>query len=312
MSQDMLHTRRRDDATRAQAAAPGGPPPARNARGSRKRLRSARQRPNVLAGLGATLWLLVVGVPLYFVVITSVRERSGYLSAGPLSLPETFTLENYALAFEVGFGRFLLNSAIVTVATVALVVSLALPAAYAIVRSRSRAVRTGFSLFLLGLAIPAQAVIIPLYLIITRFHLYDTLIAIILPTAAFALPISIVVLTSSLRDVPRELYEAMTVDGAGPTGIFLRLVLPLARPGMVTVGIFAGLQAWNGFLFPLVMTQSQSTRVLPLGLWEFQGQYGTNVPGIMAAVVISAIPIFALYIFARRQLLGGLAAGFSK
>lgn len=258
------------------------------------------------------LWLLVVAVPLYFVVVTSLRGRSDYLAEGTLSIPDSPTLENYVLAFELGFGEFLTNSVIVTAATIVLVICMALPASYAIVRSRSRAVRGGFSLFLLGLAIPAQAVIIPLYLIITRLHLYDTLVAIILPTAAFALPISILVLTSSLRDVPRELYEAMTVDGAGSVRVFLRLVLPMARPGMVTVGIFAGLQAWNGFLFPLVFTQSMDTRVLSLGLWEFQSQYSTNVPGIMAAVVISALPIFALYLFGRRQLLSGLSAGFGK
>lgn len=269
-------------------------------------------RVNVPAGVGSFLWLLVVGVPLYFVVITSLRGRGGYLSEGPLSLPDTLTLENYVMAFQVGFGRFITNSVIVTVATVLLVLIMALPAAYAIVRSASRAVRAGFSLCLLGLAVPAQAVIIPLYLIITRLHLYDTLIAIVLPTAAFALPISIVVLTSSLRDVPRELYEAMAMDGANTVKVFLRLVLPMARPGMVTVAIFAGLQAWNGFLFPLVLTQSSETRVLSLGLWEFQSQYGSNVPGIMAAVVISALPIFALYLFGRRQLLSGLSAGFSK
>lgn len=307
MSVTTLHSDRGEE-----AASYTPPRDGRRPGGRRRRTRRPVGGPNLLAGAGAAFWLLFVGVPLYFVAVTSMRPRGDYLAEGPLSLPDSFTLENYALAFEVGFGQFFINTAIVTVATIALVLGTALPAAYAIVRSRSRAVRTGFSLFLLGLAIPAQAVIIPLYLIITQLHLYDTLIAIILPTAAFVLPISIVVLTSSLRDVPRELYEAMTVDGAGSVRVFVRLILPLARPGMVTVAVFAGLQSWNGFLFPLVLTQSMDTRVLSLGLWEFQSQYGSNVPGIMAAVVLTALPIFALYLFGRRQLLGGLSAGYSK
>ncbi|WP_017607561.1 carbohydrate ABC transporter permease [Nocardiopsis xinjiangensis] len=270
------------------------------------------KRPAYASGLGAALWLLAVVVPLYYLVVTSLRGPGDYMSQGPLSIPESLTLDNYINVFEVGFLGFLTNSLIVGTGSIALVLLVAVPAAFAIVRSRSRMVRVGFMLFLLGLAVPAQAVIIPIYLIITRLNLYDSLTAIILPTAAFTLPISVVVLTSSLRDVPGELYEAMALDGATTWQVFLRLVLPLSRPGVATVAIFVGLNAWNNFIFPLVLTQSESTRVLPLGLWSFQTQYGTDVPGLMAAVVLSAVPILALYLFGRRQLLSGLAAGFGK
>jgi raffinose/stachyose/melibiose transport system permease protein/xylobiose transport system permease protein len=94
--------------------------------------------------------------------------------------------------------------------------------------------------------------------------------------------------------------------------VLRHLVLPLARPAIVTVSIFTSLTAWNGFLFPLVLTQSRDQRVLTLGLWEFQGQFGTNVPALLAAVTLSVIPIFAIYLFGRRYLLGGLTAGFGK
>lgn len=274
--------------------------------------RGVRGRPAYGAGLGAAVWLLAVAVPLYYLLVTSLRERGGYLSDGPLALPDGITLDNYLRVFEIGFLRFLGNSLIVAAGAIVLVLAVALPAAFAIVRSRSPIVRVGFTVFLLGLAVPAQAVIIPIYLIITRLNLYDSLPAIILPTAAFALPVSIIVLTSSLRDVPSSLYEAMALDGAGNLQVFWRLVLPLSRPGVITVTIFVGLNAWNNFLFPLVLTQSEENRVLPLGLWAFQTQYGTDVPGLMAAVVLSALPIFALYLFGRRHLLSGLAAGFSR
>lgn len=273
---------------------------------------AARTRPAVGAGVGAALWLVVVLIPIYYLVATSLRGSGDYLADGPLALPTGLTLDNYLRVFEVGFLGYLWNSVLVTAGSVALVLAAALPAAFAIVRGRSRGLRVAFQLFLLGLAIPAQAVIIPIYLIITRMHLYDSLAAIILPTAAFSLPISIVVLTSSLRDVPGELYEAMALDGANNLRAFWNLVLPLSRPGVVTVAVFVGLNAWNNFLFPLVLTQSESQRVLPLGLWAFQGQYGTDVPGLMAAVILSAIPVFALYLFGRRHLLSGLAAGFGK
>lgn len=275
-------------------------------------LRPGRTRPNLLAGVLATLWLAVVAVPLYYLVSASLRSRADYLDASPLAPPSSPSLENYGAVLEGGFARYLLNNVLVTAGTVGLVVALAVPAAYAIARSESRLVQRGFSMLLVGLAIPAQAVIIPVYLIITKLHLYDTLTAIVLPTAAFALPVATLVLTNSLRDVPRELYEAQEIDGAGPLGQLVHLVLPLARPAVVTVSVFTSLTAWNGFLFPLVLTQSEDTRVLTLGLWTFQGQFGTNVPGLLAAVTLSVLPIFVLYLVGRRFLLGGLTAGFGR
>ncbi len=158
-----------------------------------------------------------------------------------------------------------------TAGSIGLTLLLALPAAYAIVRSRSWAASLAFRAFLLGLAIPAQAVIIPVFLIITRLELYDTLRAVILPTVAFNLPLVVLILSGSLRDVSSELYEAMTVDGAGPFRIFFwRLVLPMSRGSVSTVGIFVGLNAWNGFIFPLILTQDLDNRVVSLGLWHYQ------------------------------------------
>jgi raffinose/stachyose/melibiose transport system permease protein/xylobiose transport system permease protein len=260
----------------------------------------------------AAFWLVVVAAPLYFMLITSLRTSDAYVEEGALSAPSGITLGNYGRVLDLGFATFLGNSAFVTVATVVLVLALALPASYSIVRSRSRSVRLAFSVFLLGLAIPAQAVIIPLYLIITRLHLYDSLTAIILPTVAFSLPVAMVVLTSHLRDIPKELYESMIMDGGTPTSIFFQLVVPSSRPALVSVGIYSGLNAWNGFIFPLVFTQSRERQVVPLGLWNFQSQFGTDAPGLFAAVLISAVPVLALYLFGRRHLLRGLSAGYGK
>jgi raffinose/stachyose/melibiose transport system permease protein len=186
-------------------------------------------------------------------------------------------------------------------------------ASFAIVRaSRSRFLRTVNRLFLMGLAIPLQATIIPVYLIIIRLHLYDTLLAIILPSIAFAIPLSVLVLTNFIRDVPKELFESMRMDGATEWGTLWRLVFPLTRPALVTVTIYNGLGIWNGFLLPLVLTQSPEQRTLPLALWTFQGQYSVNVPAVLASVVLTTLPILILYVVGRRQLLSGLTAGFSK
>ena len=177
---------------------------------------SSVDRPSRVAGLLTAVWLVIVGAPLLLMVIWSLTERRAYQRNGPLALPDGIAWENIAQVFDARFGTYMLNTFAVTAGSIALTLLLALPAAYAIVRSRSWAASLAFRAFLLGLAIPAQAVIVPVYLIITRLELYDTLRAVILPTVAFNLPLVVLILSGSLRDVSRELYEAMTMDGAGP------------------------------------------------------------------------------------------------
>lgn len=265
-----------------------------------------KPRPNYLAGFGSIVWLLVVILPLYVLVSASFQTRQGYGADGPLAVPTTFTFENYANAISSGFGLYFVNTVIVTVAVVVLVVVLVAPLSYAIVRSRGRFATGVFRLFLLGLAVPSSAVIVPIFYLINVVGLYDNLLGIILPTAAFALPVSTLILSGTMRDISPELYEAMAMDGATPVRTFFRLVLPLSKSGISTIVVFAALQAWNGFLFPLILTQSDSTRVVTLGLFNFQSQYGVNVPGLLAAVMLSMIPVLLVYLFARRALVQGL------
>lgn len=275
---------------------------------------NTRERPNVLGALGGIAWLLLAVLPIYYVIITSLKTQQNFFSGNALLPPAEPTFDNYLLVLKNDFFVYFLNSFIVTAATVVVSVAFALMAAYAIVRGArmNRRLQSVFSIFLLGLAIPLQAVIIPIYLMITRAGLYDSLLALILPSVAFALPLSIVILVNFLRDIPGELFEAMRVDGAGNGKTLTKLVLPLAKPALTTVAIYNGLNVWNGFIFPLVLTQSPDKRVLPLALWTFQGEFTANVPAVLAAVVLSTLPIVVLYIFGRRQLIAGLTAGVGK
>jgi raffinose/stachyose/melibiose transport system permease protein len=289
----------------ARPAASGTNPP--------RRRRSSLLRLNWLGGSLSWLWLLVVMIPIYWIVITSFKTQDNFFITNPFAPPTSPTLDNYRLVVESNFARYFGNSVIVTLGAVLPAVLISFMASFAIVRaSRSRFLRTVNRLFLMGLAIPLQATIIPVYLIIIRLHLYDTLLAIILPSIAFAIPLSVLVLTNFIRDVPKELFESMRMDGATEWGTLWRLVFPLTRPALVTVTIYNGLGIWNGFLLPLVLTQSPEQRTLPLALWTFQGQYSVNVPAVLASVVLTTLPILILYVVGRRQLLSGLTAGFSK
>ena len=267
---------------------------------------------NVVGAAAAMFWLGLVVVPLYWIVVTSLRNREGFFDTHPLKLPSPATLDNYHRVLEGGFLRYLFNSALVTIATVGLTLLVSLPAAHAIVHGRSRALKLAFQLFLLGLAIPLQATIIPVYFIVSKIHLYDTLAALVLPGVAFSTPLTVVILVNFLRDIPRELFEAMRIDGASHWRMLRSLSLPLARPAIITVAVYDALNVWNAFLFPLILTQDPDKRVLPLGVWAFQGEFNIDVPTVLAYVVLSTIPIVALYIVGRRYLVAGLTAGFSK
>jgi len=270
-------------------------------------------RLNWLGGAFGWLWLLVVMVPIYWIVITSFKTQSSYFVTNTFAPPSDPTFDNYKLVIENDFVRYFLNSVVVSVGAVVPAVVISFMAAYAIVRrAGNRWLRFVNTLFLMGLAIPLQAVIIPVYLIIIRLRMYDTLLAIILPSMAFAIPLSVLVLSNFIRDVPRELFESMRMDGATEWGTLWRLAFPLTRPALVTVTIYNALGIWNGFLLPLVLTQSPEQRTMPLALWTFQGQFGINVPAIAASVTLTTIPIVLLYAIGRRQLLSGLTAGFGK
>ena len=278
----------------------------------RSRGRGAR-RPNWLGGAAGWLWLLIVIVPIYWIVITSFKTQSNYFQTNPFAPPTEPTLDNYKLVIENDFPRYFLNSVIITVGTIVPAVAISFMASYAIIRGAgSRFLGATMGLFLLGLAIPLQAVIIPVYLLIIKLQLYDSLLALILPSIAFAIPLSVLVLTNFIRDVPKELFESMRVDGASEWQMLYSLALPLTRPALVTVSIYNGLFVWNGFLLPLILTQSPEKRTLPLALWTFQGQFSVNVPAVLASVVLTALPIVILYAIGRRQLLSGLTAGFSR
>ena len=288
---------------------------ARQAAGGQKRRSLGRgaRRPNWLGGAAGWLWLLVVIVPIYWIVITSFKTQSNYFQTNPFAPPTEPTLDNYKVVLEADFARYFINSVIVALGAIVPAVLVSFMAAYAIVRAGDQwLLRSVNSLFLMGLAIPLQAAIIPVYLIIIRLHLYDTLLALILPSIAFAIPLSVLVLSNFIRDVPKELFDSMRVDGASEWVTLWKLAFPLTRPALVTVSIYSGLAIWNGFLLPLILIQSPEQRTLPLALWAFQGQYSINVPAVLASVVLTTLPILILYVVGRRQLLSGLTAGFSK
>jgi raffinose/stachyose/melibiose transport system permease protein len=201
---------------------------------------------------------------------------------------------------------------ILTAVCIILTVTLSLAAAFRVVRKSARWVSVTFMLMLFGLAIPVQAIIVPLYLLIYKMHLYDTMFALILTLSAAAIPISVLIMVSFVRDIPHELIDAMLVDGGTEWTVFRRLIWPMSKPVMATLAIYNGLNVWNNFLLPLVLTQSNGVAVLPLGLTKLQGMYSVNVPAVMAGVLLSMLPLLALFVILRRQVINSLGGVLAR
>lgn len=259
-----------------------------------------------------TIWAVVVVLPIYYMVLSSFRSQGQYYADNPLTPKIPPNMQGYELVVKNNIAMYFGNSIFVTLATVAVLLVVTIMASYVITRGSTVASKRIFSLILLGLAIPGQATIVPLYYLINVLRLYDNLWALILPGVAFAIPITVLILVNFMRDIPRELFESMRLDGVSEMWILVRLVLPLARPAIVTVAIYDALQVWNSYLFPLVLTQSKDKQTLPLSLATYSTEHGANVPAVLAAVILSALPMLAAYIVGRRQLIAGLTAGFGK
>ncbi len=284
---------------------------ARAGRGQRGR-RGRRARTwagNVVVYLVLIAFTLVVAYPLLALVLGSFKGQYDFY-ANPWGWPATFHLDNYVYAWTTAqIPRFFVNSLIVTASTVVLTLVLASCAAYGFSTFRFRGSRALYLTFALLLIVPSQITIIPLYVIVVRLHLIDTYLALILPYTAGSLPLSILLLRAFFDAIPRDLADAARVDGCTQRSAFVRVILPISKPGLATVTIVAFINAWNEFFLALIFIRNQDLMTLPLGLQSFFYQYRTDYIHLFAALVMSIVPIVVVYVAMQRQFIAGLTAG---
>ena len=232
-------------------------------------------------------WLVVTTLPFIFVVMTSLKSQQETFSGSVWSLPEKLNFENYLAVLNGGFWTYLRNSVFVLVTSIILILVISSMAAYAFARLRFRLNKPLFGLIVAGMIVPIHITLIPIYLLIRNVGLYDTPFALIGPYVATALPVSIFILTEFMRQIPKELEEAAKLDGCGAFGIFWKVFLPLSGPGLSTVAIYNSIGLWNEFIFAYVLTSNPANRTLPLAIWDFQGQYASNIPAILSVVTLT-------------------------
>jgi raffinose/stachyose/melibiose transport system permease protein len=255
---------------------------------------------------------LVMAVPLLYAIISGFKSTSG-LSGNPIGLPHPWVTSNYTGILGSGsFWRLIGNSTLIAVATTVLVVAVSALAAFSFARFAFRGRELLFTLFTMGLMFPFAVAALPLFLLLRSMDLLDNPLGVILPQAAFGLPMTIVILRGFFREIPAELEEAATLDGCGPLGFFWRVLLPMARPALGTVSVLAVVASWNNFLLPLLVFNDPKWWTIPVGVQQFQGQYASDTARVFAYLVLAMIPALAFYAVAERQLVGGLTAGASK
>jgi raffinose/stachyose/melibiose transport system permease protein len=220
---------------------------------------------------------------------------------------------NYTSLLGSGpFWRSVGSSTLIAVATALLTVGASALAAYALARFAFRGREVLFTVFTMGLMFPFAVAILPLFILLRTFGLLDNPWGVILPQAAFGLPMTIVILRGFFREIPGELEEAATLDGCSSFGFFWRILLPLARPALGTVSVLAIVGSWNNFLLPLLVFSEPTWWTVPVGIQQFQGQYASDVARIFAYLVLAMAPALAFYAVAERQLIGGITLGATK
>jgi multiple sugar transport system permease protein len=265
------------------------------------------------------LWLAVVGIvvfclfPFYWMLNISLKTGPDLSSAA--FFPPHPTLKNYSSIFQnSNFTNGLRNSAIVALTTTFLSLVVGSFAAYALARLKVKGKFWILAVVLSVSTFPGISIAAPLFKLWTDIGLYNTLIGLIIPYLTFALPLTIYILTSFFREIPKDLEEAALVDGATRFQAFYKVVIPLAAPGMATAAILTFIAAWNEFLFAITLTSSTSARTVPASIAFFTGSTQFEVPlgTISAASVVISIPLILMVLFFQKRIVAGLTAGAVK
>ena len=275
----------------------------------RRRRRILHQ--GVLIGLQLLL-VVVVMLPFLWMFSVSIKPANEPFSIPPRLWPENPTFDNYESAMYPEFGRYFLNSVIVSLLTMILSISVGLLAAYGFGRFSFPGMRVLLVAIILAQMFPVATMIIPLYKIMNGLGLINTYASLVLAYLTLTLPVSIWMLRGFIRNIPPDLEEAAMVDGCTRLQAFWRLVVPLARPGIAATAVWIAVVTWQEVLFALAFTTTRDMRTIPVGMSDFQGQFGIRYGELMASSVMVSVPIIVLFFFLQRYFVAGLTAGATK
>lgn len=275
-------------------------------------MRSKRLLPNILRVAFLCVVASFVLAPMLATALGGFKTNAE-IRTNAFALPDSWNFEFYAaIAADPAFWRYLGNSLIISVATVALTLFVGAAAAYVFAQIRFFGSRMLFSYLLLGLMFPFATAILPLFIKVRDIGLLDSYWAVILPQTAFGLSLAILLFRTFFEQLPKELFEAAYIDGCGYVRFFWRFTLPLSTPILATVGVFVFVQSWNNFLLPLVVLNSREVFTWPLGMMQFRGEYVTEWNRTLAFVTLTILPAIVFFLAAQKYIVAGLTGGAVK
>ena len=246
-------------------------------------------------------------------VLTGFKQKLEVIMGTAFQLPETFFTENYvSIITDPSFWNYFKNSVIVLVVSLVILLMFTSFAAYPLSRFKFKLRNFIFLIVVASMSIPIHVTMIPVFQMAIKTGLYDTVWVLVPTSVAFALPMSVFIMTGFMQGIPVDLEEAAEIDGCGRYGRFFKVILPLSTPGLSTLAIYNGVNIWNEFIFAFTLTQSEQNRTLPLALWNYQGQYSSNTAMIMACLTLSTIPMIIMFVILQDKLIKGMMAGAVK
>ena len=258
------------------------------------------------------VYALLVIVPLFIVVSGSFKTTS-QLFASPFAPPTSVSPRNYtSVLTDASMGQAFVNSTMVTLSAVALTLFIGSLAAYGLARIPGWRGALMYGFLVLGMAVPAQSNMIPQYVLFQRLNLLDSRMGLILIEIVVTLPVAIFIMTGFMRTLPRELFEAGSIDGAGPWRTYRSIAIPVALPSLAATAIFLFVIQWNDLLYPLLFIHDPTKMTLPLALLNFQGEFLTNYPLLFSGVIVASAPLVVAYVFLQRYFVAGITAGSVK
>ena len=268
---------------------------------------------NILVYGVLILWALLCLFPVYWMITFSLKDNAEIFGENVIGLPRHWLWSNYARAMTLGqMGRYFLNSFLVAVISIAITLTASCMATYAMTRLVWKGRDRMNKFFMLGLTIPIHAAIVPLYVVLGKAHLLNSLAALFVPYSAFALAMGILICTGFMGDIPYDLDEAAFLDGCGVWGIFFKVMVPLMVPAVATVGIYTFLQCWNELMFATVFNSSEAYKTLPVGIQGLAGQYLREWGPTGAALAIATLPTLLVYVFLSKKIQDSFIAGAVK
>lgn len=258
-------------------------------------------------------WLLINIFPIYWMFTFSLKDNAEIFGENVAGLPHKWLWSNYTTAMRTGkMGIYFINSLIIAFATIVITIIAAVMASFAMQRIIWKGRHLMNKFFMLGLTIPIHASLIPVYITLKKLGMLNSYQALIIPYSAFSLAMAILISMGFMQDIPMELDEAATIDGCGVWGIFFRIIFPLMKPSVSTIGIYTFLQCWNELMFATTFNSKQALRTLPVGIQALSGQHTTNWGPIGAALVLATFPTLIVYVFLSKKIQSSFMEGAIK